>query len=66
MVVFLLGSYALPFPLIKLNSFSYTHTHRAPDGFAWKEDMHLKVCVPGARPARLRIANDNQKVADHG
>ena len=66
MFVFLLGNYALPLAMIELDRFSYTHTHRTAWNTHWKEDMTLKVCVPGALPARLRIANDNQKAADHG
>jgi hypothetical protein len=65
MFVFLLGGYRLPFTLIELNSFDYTHTHRSFTNATWKEDMHLRVCVPGAMPSRLRIANDN-KVRSHG
>jgi hypothetical protein len=66
MFVFLLGTYRLPFPLIELDSFTRTHTHRNAWNERWNEDMHLKVCVPGIMPTRLRIANDNQKATDHG
>jgi hypothetical protein len=66
MFVMLLGNYRLPLTLIELDSFNYTHTHRTAWHTTWKEDMHLKVCVPGMLPTRLRIANDNQKAADHG
>jgi hypothetical protein len=66
MFVFLLGNYPLPFQLIELDSFTRTHTHRTAWNLQWKEDMHLKVCVPGMMPTRLRVANDNLKAANHG
>jgi hypothetical protein len=65
MFVFLLSNYSLPFTLIELDSFDCTHTHRTFTNATWKEDMHLKVRVPGLMPT-LRIANDNQKAVDHG
>jgi hypothetical protein len=50
---------------IELDSFDYTHVHRTAWNTNWKEDMHLRLCVPGMLPTRLRVANDN-KVRSHG
>lgn len=56
--------YRLPFPLIELDRFTYTHTHRTPWHTTWKEEMTLRVAVPGCIiPERLHVANDNQQAA---
>jgi hypothetical protein len=65
MFVFRLGGYRLPFSLIELHSFDYTHIHRTLYT-KWEEPMHLRLCLPCMPPTRLRIANDNNKVLGHG
>jgi len=67
-VIFMIGvDQSLPFSTIEVDRIERTHRHRTAWGSTWDEDMHLSVRVIGVEgPIRLRIANDNQKAADHG